>query len=106
MAARLANEQRRSRQPESGNRQAEQEWRWTQPGLFADRSGNQCRDGNGTVPSRRAAVAPSTTAGYRAVAGLSHAPEATDAPTVDSRSSWAAVTAMPPVWAGGIRSVR
>lgn len=57
-------------------------------------------------PSRSAAAAPSTTAGYREVASLSQVPLATSAPTVSSSPSCAARTAMPPVSAAGIRSVR
>src|SRR6266511_896373 len=57
-------------------------------------------------PSRRAALAPRTTAGYRAVAALSQAPLTTLAPTVPSRSVRAARTPMPPVSPDWIRSVR
>jgi hypothetical protein len=59
-----------------------------------------------TAPRRLAADAPSTTAGYRAVAALSHVPLATPAPTVPSRSVRAASTERLPVSAGGMWSLR
>ena len=60
----------------------------------------------GTEPSRRAAAAPSTTTGYRAVAAFSQVPLASEALRVSSRDSWAATTESPPVSAAGIRLVR
>ncbi len=58
------------------------------------------------MPSRSAALAPSTTAGRASVAAFSQAPLTTRPSRVVSRSAVAAWTAMPPVTAFGIRSVR
>ncbi len=58
------------------------------------------------MPRCSAALAPSTTAGYWAVASLSQVPDATVAPTTSGRSVRAARVAIPPDWAWGMRSVR
>ena len=58
------------------------------------------------MPSRSAAFAPSTTAGYRAVAALRNEPVRTVPSTAASSSGSVATTPMPPVSSAGIRSVR
>ncbi|MEV6865368.1 hypothetical protein AB0M44_30730 [Streptosporangium subroseum] len=58
------------------------------------------------TPSRSAATEPSTTAGYRPVAALSHVPERISPSSVASSSPSAARTAMPPVMFSEIMPVR
>jgi hypothetical protein len=58
------------------------------------------------MPSRLAAWAPRTTAGYRAVAALRKAPCATVMPRVAGRAGSAAVSAMPLVSMAGMNGLR
>ena len=62
------------------------------------------------MPRVWAATAPSTTAGYRAVAAFRNVPAATPcsfpAPSVPSSPGWAAYTEMPPLSMAGTAAVR
>ena len=58
------------------------------------------------MPRVWAATAPSTTAGYRAVAAFRNVPSATLPPSVPSSPGWAAYTEMPPLSMAGIAAVR
>ena len=59
-----------------------------------------------SMPSRAAASEPSTTVGYSARASSRNRPSATEPPSVGRSSGSVATTAMPPVTASSIRSVR
>jgi len=59
-----------------------------------------------SMPSACAATAPSTTAGYLAVAALRNVPSATLPPSVPSSPGWTAYTEMPPVSMAGTAAVR
>ena len=58
------------------------------------------------MPSRLAASAPRTTAGYRAVAALRNVPWARVAPRVAGREASAAVSEMPLVSMAGMSELR
>src|SRR5258708_33903574 len=59
-----------------------------------------------SMPSLRAAAAPSTAAGWRAVAALRYRPCATEVPTTAGRPRLEAVTVSALVWVGGMYGLR